>query len=275
MIGRGFIFYGSLSWFASRGRFTGASARCALRPRRGVEVKGVSCRPRSPGVDRKGVDAATSDQRVEAIINEAMPGHPGERPWKRSLTMRTVKWLPSCAPACPTWRWLSSSTSSAVGAKRGTQRRLDVGGGDAHPGLDLGRQGLAGGLGLRRRRLLVVQVARDVEALGDDEQQVQGGQAEHLEADPGRGGEGVGDVQVGDAGQGQEQDPGVAEPLPDRLGQLELLADQGTQQVLAEQLADHEHQRHRPADRARLPHDEVGVVEVDGQAAQDRRPARR
>ena len=33
---------------------------------------------RSPGVDRKGVDAATSDQRVEAIINEPMAGHPRE-----------------------------------------------------------------------------------------------------------------------------------------------------------------------------------------------------
>ena len=60
-----------------RGRFTGASARCALRPAEGVEVKG-SAVARSPGVDRKGVDAATSDQRVEAIINEAVSGHSGE-----------------------------------------------------------------------------------------------------------------------------------------------------------------------------------------------------
>ena len=41
-------------------------------------MKGGSAVARNPGVDRKGVDAATSDQRVEAIINEAVPGHPGE-----------------------------------------------------------------------------------------------------------------------------------------------------------------------------------------------------
>ena len=49
----------------------------AAATQKGVEVKG-SAVARSPGVDRKGVDAATSDQRVEAIINEPMAGHSGE-----------------------------------------------------------------------------------------------------------------------------------------------------------------------------------------------------
>ena len=49
----------------------------AAAAQKGVEVKG-SAVARSPGVDRKGVDAATSDQRVQAIINEAVPGHPRE-----------------------------------------------------------------------------------------------------------------------------------------------------------------------------------------------------
>src|SRR3989344_6449228 len=124
-------------------------------------------------------------------------------------------------------------------------------------------------LGFRRCGIGVVQVAGQVDALADQEQQSHAQAAEDLEVDP-VALEGERDEQVGGAAKQEERDPGDVQAHPDRLRQGQRMAhDAFDQQFVTDEVAADESQGEQPVDHRGFPFQEGLAVEGQGQAAED------
>ncbi|CAI8786431.1 Secreted protein [Pseudomonas sp. IT-P100] len=124
-------------------------------------------------------------------------------------------------------------------------------------------------LGFWRGGIGVVQVAGQVNTLGDQEQQRHAQAAEDLEVDPVVL-ERERDEQVGGTAKQEERDPGDVQARPDQVRQGQRVAhDAFDQQLVTDEVAADERQRKQPVDHRGLPFQEGFAVERQGQAAED------
>ncbi|CAI8842864.1 Secreted protein [Pseudomonas sp. IT-P12] len=124
-------------------------------------------------------------------------------------------------------------------------------------------------LGFWRGGLGVVQMARQINALGDQEQHRHAQAAEDLEVDPVVL-ERERDEQVGRAAEQEKRDPGDVQARPDQVGQSQCVAhDALDQQLVADEVAADERQGKQPVDHRGFPFQEGLAVERQGQAAED------
>src|SRR5450830_398869 len=124
-------------------------------------------------------------------------------------------------------------------------------------------------LGFRDGRVGVVQVAGQVDALADQEQQGHAQAAEYFEVDPVLL-EGERHEQVGAATEQEKHDPGQVQASPDRLGQAQgVTHDALDQQAVTDEVAAGKSQGEQPVDHRGFPLEEGFAVEGQGQAAED------
>ncbi|CAI8736861.1 Secreted protein [Pseudomonas sp. IT-P258] len=124
-------------------------------------------------------------------------------------------------------------------------------------------------LGFWRCGVGIVQMAGQVNALADQEQQSHAQAAEDLEVDP-VALEGERDKQVGGTAKQEEGDPGDVQARPDRLRQGQRVAhDALDQQAVTDEVAADERQGEQPVDHRGLPFQERLAVERERQAAED------
>ncbi len=106
--------------------------------------------------------------------------------------------------------------------------------------------------------------------LPEHEHQRQRQTTEQLEVHPEVGGEVVGDHDVEHAHQREKNHPRPVDAVPDRIGELHLLAHEGAHQVLAlKHLRPGEDKGKQPVQHGGFPLDEGVVVEQQGRAAED------
>src|SRR3990167_5236365 len=124
-------------------------------------------------------------------------------------------------------------------------------------------------LGFWRGCFGVVQVAGQVNALCDQEQQRHAQAAEDFEVDP-VALERERDEQVGSTAKQEKADPGDVQSRPDLVRQGQCVAhDALDQQLLADEVAANERQGEQPVDHRRFPLQEGFAVERQGQATED------
>src|SRR5476649_1480617 len=123
-------------------------------------------------------------------------------------------------------------------------------------------------LGFRRGRGGVMQVARQVDTLADQEQYGHAQAAEDLEVDP-VGLEGKGHEQVGGAAEQEKHDPGDVQACPHRVRQGQCMAhDALDQQAITDEVAADEDQGEQPVHHGGFPFKEGFAVEGQGQATE-------
>ncbi len=114
-----------------------------------------------------------------------------------------------------------------------------------------------------------MQVARQVDALGDQEQHGHAQAAEHFEVDPVVL-ESKRHEQVGGAAEDEKRDPGHVQACPHRFRQSQRVAhDPLDQQAITDEVAADERQGKQPVHDRRFPFKEGFAVEGQGQAAED------
>src|SRR5476649_976891 len=124
-------------------------------------------------------------------------------------------------------------------------------------------------LGFWRCGIGVMQVAGQVNALRDQEQQRHAQAAEDLEVDPVVL-ERERDEQVGGTAEQEKADPGDVQTGPDRVRQGQRVAhDAFDQQLVADEVAANESQGEQPVDHRGFPFQEGFAVERQGQATED------
>lgn len=113
-------------------------------------------------------------------------------------------------------------------------------------------------------------VARQIECLKDDKHHRQTEHAEELEVDPGVAVEMAHDVEIGRAHPEKEEHPAQIQPPPHLFRQGQV----GTHEPLdggplADELAGQKRRAEEPVDNGRLPLDELFVLKIEGQTAED------